>query len=333
MSDRRKAILGSASSFWLYDSETGFDLTHPPAADAPLIYPRVPLQTTTSKIAVDPAKCALVIIDMQNFFLSPNLGKPKDSKGIKACDQLLKHAIPACRKAGIRIIWCNWGLTQHEIDHMPPATLRAFGFSTVPYDSEVHHQVNGETAVDYHGINQGAEETAKQQKMSAPTGKDPRLYRGLGSEIGPVKLDDGSTVEAGRLLMRDQWNSALYAPMEAARQEGLKDGLRREDVWIHKNRMSGLWGDKTMLTEYLEAEGIRTLFHAGVNTDQCVGGTLQDAFTKGYDCLLLSDGSATTTPDANGGQACVEFNTAKTWGFTLSCKDLAEGVDNIILGK
>lgn len=326
MADRRKAMIGSPSSFWLYDSATGFDLTHPPAGDAPLIYPRVPIQTTTSKINIDPAKSALVIIDMQNFFLSPNLGKPKDSKGVKACDQLLKHAIPACRKAGIRIIWCNWGLTQDEIDHMPPATLKAFGFPTVPYDSEVDYPIDGETAVDDHG----AEEIMNHRNMAPHTGKDPRLSRGLGSEIGPVKLDDGSTVNAGRFLMRDQWNSALYAPMEGARQEGLKNELQLKDVWIHKNRMSGLWGERTMLREYLEAEGIKTLLHAGVNTDQCVGGTLQDAFTKGYDCLLLTDGSATTTPD---GQACVEFNAANVWGFTLSCKDLAEGANSIIFAN
>lgn len=48
------------------------------------------------------------------------------------------------------------------------------------------------------------------------------------------------------------------------------------DVWIHKNRMSGLWGTRTMCTDFLEKEGITTLLFAGVNTDQCVGGSLQD---------------------------------------------------------
>jgi nicotinamidase-related amidase len=28
---------------------------------------------------------------------------------------------------------------------------------------------------------------------------------------------------------------------------------------------------------------------AGVNTDQCADGSLQDVFTKGWDCVLLSD--------------------------------------------
>ena len=64
-------------------------------------------------------------------------------------------------------------------------------------------------------------------------GRDPRLYKGLGSDISSVELEDGRTVEAGRLLMRDQWNSALYPDLESVRSP--------EDIWIHKNRMSGTY--------------------------------------------------------------------------------------------
>jgi nicotinamidase-related amidase len=88
--------------------------------------------------------------------------------------------------------------------------------------------------------------------------------------------------------------------------------------------MSGLWGSKTECTDFLETERIRTLFFAGVNTDQCVAGSLQDAFTKGYDCILLNDGCGTTSPA--GCQESVEFNCSKTWGFATGCKDFAEGL-------
>lgn len=47
-------------------------------------------------------------------------------------------------------------------------------------------------------------------------------------------------------------------------------------------------------------------------------------FTKGFDCILLSDGSGTTSPDSS--HQCIEFNTAKTWGFLMSCEDLAKVV-------
>ena len=123
----RHGVIGSPKNFWLYDSKTGFDLTHPPTPTSPAVTPHVTIETTTSPITVDPAKSALVIIDMQNYFLSAALGRAKGA-GHKACDQLVEHAVPAARKAGIRVMWVNWGLSQHEIDEMPPSVLRAFGF-------------------------------------------------------------------------------------------------------------------------------------------------------------------------------------------------------------
>lgn len=231
---------------------------------------------------MDPKKTALVIIDMQNFFLSPFLGRPKDSNGLKACDALLKHAIPAVRKAGIRIIWLNWGLTEKEVEDMPPATIRAFGFETVAEGSDFETGKK-EVAVYSHGANQGAEEIAASSKTEL--GKDARTYKGLGTEIGEVRLEDGSTIDGGRLLMRDQWNSALYDPLDIAYKEGMK--CDPPDVWIHKNRMSGLWGASTLCTEFLETKGIRTLLFSGVNTDQCVGGSLQDAFYQGFRLYLV----------------------------------------------
>lgn len=325
-STHRKAIIGSPSaSFWLYDSETGFDLTHPSSPASSPLPPRVTFKTVTAPITIHPAKSALAIVDMQNFFLSPQLGRPVDSKGLLAQQQLLQHAIPAARKAGIRIVWLNWGLTQQEVDEMPPATLRAFGFETVPKDSPGYDGVEGrQEAIDDHGVNQGAEELAKQRNIET-SGKDARIYKGLGSEVGLVRLEDGRTVQGGRLLMREQWNSDLTPELRAAYEEERK--ASPPDAWIHKNRMSGLWGDKTLCTDFLTKEGIRTLFFAGVNTDQCVGGSLQDAFTKGWDCVLLSDGAGTTSPSSS--QESIEFNCAKTWGFCLTCAEFAEGVEQM----
>lgn len=317
--NHRKAIIGSKKNFWLYSTSTGFDLTHPSEPSSPPIHPRLPLDTTTARVVVDPKKTALVVIDMQNFFLSPDLGRSETSNGLKASDALISKAIPASRRAGIQVIWLNWGLTQEDIDDMPPATLRAFGFQTAPIEVQDPHSGPNEAAIDDHGINQGAERIAKKAQSQAALGRDPRIYKGLGSEVGPVQLEDGSTRDGGKLLMRDQWNSALYSPLEAVRSPA--------DVWIHKNRMSGLWGAQTDCTHYLEANGIRTLLFAGVNTDQCVGGSLQDAFTKGFDCLLVTDCCGTTSPDHS--QQCIEFNTAKTWGFTLTADTLLAAANNM----
>jgi nicotinamidase-related amidase len=160
-------------------------------------------------VTVDPTKTALVLVDFQNFFLSPVLGRPKDSKGITACQQVAKYAIPACRKAGIRIVYLNWGLTDEDIEKMPPGTRRAFGFDVVEDDEE-------------------GDMGDKKLPPKPAFGKDPKMYKGLGSEIGTLQLEDGTKVEGGRLLMRDQWNSDLFPVLEALRKP--------EDVWIHKNR-------------------------------------------------------------------------------------------------
>lgn len=72
-----------------------------------------------------------------------------------------------------------------------------------------------------------------------------RTIKGLGSDIGPVKLENGSLVDGGRVLMRYQWNWESYLPLKETRQP--------QDIWINKN-----------------------IFFA-----PCVGGSLQDDFTKG----------------------------------------------------
>lgn len=198
---------------------------------------------------------------------------------------------------------------------MPAAVSRAFGFAATGPEGE---------AV---AANKFGERKFRGGDVLLENGASGAAYSGLGSPCGSVEAvgaDGGrETLDAGRLLLRDSWNAALYAPLDAAFQEGRKLE-RNPDVWIHKNRMSGLWGAKTECEEFLELHGIRTLLFAGVNTDQCVGGTLTDAFSKGYDCVLLSDGCGTSSPEF--AQKAWEFNAANTFGFCMSCEELAKGV-------
>ncbi|KAH9819339.1 Isochorismatase-like [Teratosphaeria destructans] len=310
-----RAVIGTRKNFWLYSSRTGFDLTHPPTPTSPPISPNVTIKTTTSPITIDPAKSALVIIDMQNFFLSEAFGRAKGA-GHAALEQLTQYGIPAARKAGIRIVWLNWGLSGADLEDMPPAVSRAFGFEVV--DEEAEGSADA-AAADKHGVASVPVEVAERRRG--------KKYAGLGSDCGILTdPQTGQDIDAGRLLVRDAWNSALYPPLDRIYAEGaaLSHG---PDVWIHKNRMSGMWGAKSACEEFLEKEGIKTLFFSGVNTDQCVGGSLTDAFSKGYDCVLLSDGAATTSPEH--AQLCFEFNAAETYGFLTSCRDFAEGVEGM----
>lgn len=284
----RKGIIGNptSTSFWLYDSTNGFDLTHPPTPTTPIpdTTTTVKFQTTTLPITISAPKSALVIVDMQNFFLSPSLGRPSDSNGLLAQKQLLNHAIPAARRAGIQIIWLNWGLTETEIANMPPATLRAFGFESFAADQFASWVDLGDTqryaTIDSHGVNEGCQDFPEPTALTEVPNNDksPRLYRGLGKDIGPVTLQDSATViPGGRLLMRDTWNADLTPELsQNYKQQGLAATTKVPDIWIHKNRMSGLWGSSTDCTDILDKSGIQTLLFAGVNTDQCVGGSLQD---------------------------------------------------------
>ena len=331
-SSSSRTLIGKPPGHWLYDTSSFiFDLTRPlpPNFPVPSSGASVSITTTTKRILISPPKTALVIIDMQNFFLSTHLGREPNSAGNKAAQRLLDTAIPAARKAAIQIVWLNWGLTDLEIEEMPPSTRRAFGF-----EASIEHKgrKRSHPAIDAHGVNQSAVERFEEDKNGAleeltENGKPKRIYQGLGSQIGSVPIEDGKTVNAGQLLMRDTWNAALPPPLEAVYREG-QDLKVKPDVWIHKNRMSGLWGKSTRCTDYLEKEGITTLLFAGVNTDQCVSGSLQDAFTKGWDCVLLRDGCGTTSPSF--APECVEFNCARTWGFVTDCSALEEGVQNML---
>jgi nicotinamidase-related amidase len=208
---------------------------------------------------------------------------------------------------------------------MPPAVKRAFGFEAVPDEHGVEYGDGWDEHDDGAGVDKHGEERFQGGHVMLEHGheKQKRVYRGLGSHCGYIETEKGVKIDAGRLLMRDTWNAALYQPLDSMYLEGAKME-QNPDVWIHKNRMSGMWGGTTPCQEFLEKEGIKTLFFAGVNTDQCVGGTLTDSFSKGYDCVLLSDGCGTTSPEY--AQQCFEFNAANTFGFCTSCEEFAKGV-------
>ena len=109
------------------------------------------------------------------------------------------------------------------------------------------------------------------------------MRAGLGADLGSGQ---------GRTLVKGEWNSEVYGAL--APEVRLDSG----DLWCDKNRMSGLWSEAQPLFRALSDGKKRTLLFAGVNTDQCVLGTLGDAYNMGWDCVLLEDCCATTSPGA-----------------------------------
>jgi len=258
---------GSGPAFWVEYPSGLVDLSraHPLSDNSgempPLKSGQVDIAVKGGRtVRIDTKSSAMVIIDMQNFFLHPEM---RDyPKGLDCVDRLMK-AVPATRSLGIKTIWLNWGLTEPELKTIPPSQIRSFSKSS---------------------------------------------RGGFGSRL-PGRF--------GRLLMRDEFNSELYGPLQSEFLAGKEAGT---DFWIHKNRMSGLWGPQTTLDLFLKENGITTLFFSGVNTDQCVLGTLLDANFRGYDCILVEDATATTSPE--GGFENVVRNTLNSYGFVTSTTEL-----------
>jgi len=94
------------------------------------------------------------------------------------------------------------------------------------------------------------------------------------------------------------------------------------DIHVAKFSMSGFW--ETHLDAILRNLGVTTLLFAGVNLDQCVLCTFQDASFRGYDCVLLEDCSATTSPGF-----CAEatlYNIRQCFGFVAASPDVIDAV-------
>ncbi|MFH7245177.1 MAG: cysteine hydrolase family protein [Spirulina sp.] len=124
------------------------------------------------------------------------------------------------------------------------------------------------------------------------------VYNPTGAGVG---LGDPLPKHGSPVLIQGSWAAAVVDELTP----------QAEDIRVDKYRMSGFWD--TPLDSILRNLGKTTLFFAGVNMDQCVMATLQDANFLGYDCILLRDCSATTSPDYCA-QATV-YNVNQCFGF------------------
>jgi nicotinamidase-related amidase len=124
------------------------------------------------------------------------------------------------------------------------------------------------------------------------------VYNPTGDGIG---LGDPLPKTGAPVLMKGSWAAAVVD--ELAIDPG--------DIQIDKYRMSGFWD--TPLDSILRNLGKTTLLFGGVNADQCVMATLQDANFLGYDCILIRDCTATTSPNY-----CLQstfYNVNQCFGF------------------
>jgi nicotinamidase-related amidase len=135
------------------------------------------------------------------------------------------------------------------------------------------------------------------------------VYNPTGAGTG---LGDPLPGVGAKVLERGSWSAAIVDELK----------VEPSDIHVAKYRMSGF--QDTELDSILRNLGVTTLMFAGVNADQCVLCTLQDANFRGYDCLLLEDCTATTSPDYCM-QAAI-YNTRQCFGFVVHSEAMAAGI-------
>ncbi len=139
------------------------------------------------------------------------------------------------------------------------------------------------------------------------------IYKPHGAGVG---LGDPLPVNGARVLERDSWAAAIVDELQ----------VEPGDVHVAKHRFSGF--QDTALDSILRNLRVDTLFFTGVNADQCVLCTLQDATFLGYDCVLVEDCTATTSPEY-----CMQatlFNVNQCFGFIVQSGDIAAAVDESV---
>ncbi|KAL1988694.1 hypothetical protein VTN96DRAFT_8394 [Rasamsonia emersonii] len=122
--DTNSSVLGNYYNYWVKSPGNDlWDLTR--SARLPVTSPKkIPCNGQRKEILIEPSRSALVIIDMQNFFLHPALS-PKATAG-RAIVNTMVNMIHGFRKAGMKVLWVNWGLDEFDLLTMPPAFLDEF---------------------------------------------------------------------------------------------------------------------------------------------------------------------------------------------------------------
>ncbi|MDB9314634.1 cysteine hydrolase [Spirulina sp. CS-785/01] len=136
-------------------------------------------------------------------------------------------------------------------------------------------------------------------------------YKPTGEGIG---LGDPLPANQAPVLMQGSWGAEVVEELEQ----------KPEDIYVDKYEMSGFWN--TPLDSILRNLGKTTLLFAGLNADQCVMATLQNASFLGYDCILLRDCTATMSPDF-----CLKatfYNVEKCFGFVTNSQAVLKVIED-----
>jgi nicotinamidase-related amidase len=241
-------FFGNNYNYWIKSDNT-FDISR--GANQ-----RYTIQTSKYFLKFNPSRSALIINDMQNYFLSDQ--KHKTGKHQSLITHILT-SIQHARRIGMQIVWINWRLSNDMLT-ISPSIVWSF-------------------------LN------------------------------GGIELEKNFPNQIGTKLEKNSWSAQVI--------DELKEHVQSTDLWIDKHRIGGFQGTK--LQDVLASKGIHTLFFSGIHTDQSVLATLYDAHSFGYDCILLSDCTSTSSPDYTYDSA---IYTVEKFGFVTDSVHFVKGQDS-----
>ncbi len=148
--------------------------------------------------------------------------------------------------------------------------------------------------------------------LNLPKGFQKKATWSGANRFEAVGYAQSSPIDHGPSLVQGSWGAQTIAEFKT----------HPSDILVHKHRLSGFWDNE--LDSILRLMGVNTLAFAGINTDRCVFSSLQDASFLGYECLLLKDLCATSSPDYVS--QAIYFLVEKLHGHTTNATVLAKAL-------
>ena len=131
---------------------------------------------------------------------------------------------------------------------------------------------------------------------------------------GNPKLRIGDLGPMGRILVRGEPGNQIVGALTPLPNE----------VVIDKPGKGAFYG--TALMDILQTNKIRQLVIMGVTTEVCVQSTMREANDRGFDCLLIEDGTASYFPEFKAATLAMVTAQAAIVGWTCHSSLLIQAI-------